>query len=216
MGGNLDTRSGVGWQPSRYLHPTSRLGFHAPALVLPEGQFSREDVQRAYGVAIEAVGLISEKANKLRIAQPLLTQMFTNVGDSFHYVDTVDGLASYGFQLYGYGIPTMSDAASRSACWNAFRWHYRGNDPLESLEDFMAFVGSFRTQSGLTAFDPFDGTMLCKHEVQQLGGGDVDRVTESEWNDLRDPHFDRSWPQWIRYPGPMPLNLVAPGTTRDF
>lgn len=217
MGGNLNTRSGEGWRPSRFLHPTSRLGFHAPALVLPEGEFTRRDVERAYAVAIAAVGLISRDAPKLRIPQELLTQIFSNVGDSFHYVDRVDHLSGYGISLYGYDVPPLGPETSKTACRNGWRWYaglWKSHRPAARLTDWTAGYRSLA--NGMIEFFPFDGVMFCRHSLRALGGGDVDVVVQSEFQDLRNPRFERSYMPWIRYPGALPLTDIANGPIRDF
>ena len=40
----------------RVLHPRGKLGFHAPALVVPEGNYDKDTVNRAYDVALGTVG----------------------------------------------------------------------------------------------------------------------------------------------------------------
>ncbi|WP_417209003.1 hypothetical protein [Antarctobacter sp.] len=218
MGGNLDTRSGQGWKSSRYVHPTSRLGFHAPALVLPEGQFTRDDVQTAYGIAIQAVGMISRDARKLRISQDVLTRMFNHTGEDFHYVQRIDHLNAYGLQLYGYDVPPMSFEATNTACWNAWRWYADLPRETDTLSDFQSFTASFQISrsNGLPEFFPFDGSMFCKHQVQAFGGGNLDRVVQSELTNFADIRLDSYHPQWVRYPGPMPLVDIRPGNQRDF
>lgn len=218
MGGNLDTRSGEGWHPSRFIHPTSVLGFHAPSLVLPEGQFTRKDVERAYGVAIAAVGLISREAAKLRIPQELLTEMFNNVGASFHYADRVDHLSGYAIKLYGYDVPPVGAEVSKVVCRNAWRWFaglWKRPDAGSNIADWTA---GFRTLAdGSVEFYPFDGPMYCRHGVRSaIGGGDVDTVIQAEFPNFRDPRFQRSYMPWIRFPGRMKLSDVPIGDRRDF
>jgi len=207
MAGNLDLRSGEGWIPSRYMHPLSTLGFHAPDLVLPEGSFTRNDVQSAYRVAIAAVALISREADKFRIDRELLTEMVNHLGQDFYYIDRVDSVQMHGISLYGYATPPLTQEAINTACSNAWRWFTRQVRPEETLADFARAMASFRIsrQNGLPEFFPFDGSMFCKHGVRSTGAGDVDHILLSEWADLRDPRLDRGYPTLARFPGPMLL-----------
>ncbi len=219
LGGNLNTRSGEGWRASRFIHPTSRLGFHAPELVLPDGQFTREDVGRAYDIAIEAVGLITEQAEWLRIPQPLLTQMFNHRGDDFHIVETIDHLATYDFLLYGYSPPRLTAETRRYACENAWTWSLE-SAPSATLEDYIRTTrnpASFADlPGGVVRFSPFDGFLYCEVEEAALGGGPVDRIRASESQTFQSLRVNATHPQWVRYPGPLPLSEVFLGTYRDF
>ena len=216
MGGNLNTRSGEGWRSSRYMHPTSRLGFHAPALTLPPGAFDRDDVQAAYAVAIEATGRLLSDAHQLRLPLILIESMFTHRGDDFHYVTTIGEVARYGIKLYGYAAPPTTQASVAHACWNAWNWSTRGNEQPVTAQAYQAMAADFRMQGALFVFSPFDGWALCKHETIMLGGGPKDHVVQSQSEDLSDPMIDTYWPSWIRLPGPSPLTALRDGPVRDF
>lgn len=217
MGGNFNTRSGMGWKASRYLHPTSRLGFHAPALNLPTGEFTRQDVLRAYDVAIEAVGLISREANTLRMPQALLTEMVNHRGQDFFYISTLDHVANFNVQLYGYSVPRLSRQNTPYACMNAWHWHI-GTNPLgDTPESFRAFAESFLDAgAGLVEFLPFDGSIYCKHQAVEVGAGTLDSLVLSEWQTLQNARMRGSHPSWIRFPGPTPLADLPAGPLRDF
>ena len=219
LGGNYNTYSGEGWRVSRFVHPTSRLGFHAPDLVLPEGQFSREDVGRAYDIAIEAVGLITAQAERLRIPQPLLTQMFNHRGDDFHMVETIDHLATYGILLYGHSPPQLTAETRRYACLNAWRWQLP-DAPSDTLDAFVSYTqnaASFADEpGGVVRFSPFDGYLYCRVEATALGGGTMDLIQASEWQNFQNIRVETVRPQWIRYPGPLPLTRMFLGSNRDF
>jgi len=47
----------------RVLHPNALLGFHAPSLVVPNGQYDEATVAQAYGVALAALRALSETRN---------------------------------------------------------------------------------------------------------------------------------------------------------
>ncbi|MEM9911392.1 MAG: hypothetical protein AAF922_11480 [Pseudomonadota bacterium] len=217
MGGNLDTRSGVGWLSSRYLHPTSTLGFHAPRLDLPEDGFTRKDVDRAYASALLAIGLVSQNAKKLRLSQTLLTDMVNHIGDDLEMIDTVDDIAVNDIKLYGYDVVPMDERASSFACWNAFRWEFHVGSFEHELDNFdWTAVEMYPSENGLLSFTPFDGVMYCSHKVLALGGGDKDQVVQSERSDLSDVRVNVVSAPWIRMPGNTPLRQIPLGSMRDF
>lgn len=219
MGGRLNTYSGAGWHPSRYLHPTSTLGFHAPDLTIAEGDFTRADVMKAYRVAISALALVANKAETLTMPQHLLTNMMNHVGDDFHYVDSIDLLALYGIQLYGYEVPTRRRTVEPTLCANLFEWTLDRPTESPDLQQFQRYVDSFRFNqgSGNWEFEPFDGTMLCRVALNfELGGGPVDKVDMSEWSDFTNAFANRVLSPWARYPGLTPLRDVRLGNRRDF
>lgn len=216
LGGRFNSRSGEGSWPSRYLHPDARLGFHAPALILPEGDFTREDAQRAYDIAIEAVGLISLEARTLGLPQDLLTAMFTHHGEDFFYVTTLDHAAYFDIRLYGYDLPAIRRETTRHACMNAWHWHVGFNVVGETLTDYNNFAVTFADAgNGIQRFSPFDGDMYCRHLTIQTGGGERDNVILSEWPGMENPRVDGVYPGWVRIPGPALLSNLPRGSRRD-
>lgn len=71
--------------PSRYLYPTSSLGFHAPSLLLKGDSFSADQVTKAYNLAIQTTAEVS----KLGILTPHAMTLFTSTPSTeMSYVDT--------------------------------------------------------------------------------------------------------------------------------
>jgi len=71
--------------PSRYLYPTSSLGFHAPSLLLKGDSFSSDQVTKAYDLAIQTTAEVS----KLGILTPHAMTLFTSTPSTeMSYVDT--------------------------------------------------------------------------------------------------------------------------------
>ena len=71
--------------PSRYLYPTSSLGFHAPSRLLEGDSFSSDQVTKAYDLAIKTTAEVS----KLGILTPHAMTLFTSTPSTeMSYVDT--------------------------------------------------------------------------------------------------------------------------------
>ncbi|GAB5449213.1 COG3904 family protein [Gymnodinialimonas sp.] len=217
MGGRYDSRSGVGFSPSRYLHPTSRLGFHAPRLILGDGEVNRESVQQSYTAAILSIGLLAQNAQTFGISTRLIRNIVLNTGQSVHYVTTIDDVSDYGLRLYGYAPPPLTEQAQIAGCWNSFRWEFRPNQDRETLDEFWSYVShASLTPQQLVEYYPFDGSMYCAHTVQQFGGGFADSFVQSESSNLVDPRIRMYRPSWARLPGPSPITDLRPGVQRDF
>jgi hypothetical protein len=55
MAGSFAPEDDRGIIASRILHPRGRLGFHAPSLIIEEGNYSAGTVSRAYNVALQGI-----------------------------------------------------------------------------------------------------------------------------------------------------------------
>ncbi|MEM7596610.1 MAG: hypothetical protein AAF382_02865 [Pseudomonadota bacterium] len=213
MGGRLNSRSGEGYYSSRYLHPTSKLGFHAPSLDLQGEVFDRDSVAQAYSVALLSISFLAESANQLKLSPRLLREMLRNSGRDFFFVETLDDLADHDIQLYGYQAPPNTQSARFSACANAFRWHFTPDEDRETLANFD--VSHFSEREGTVSFVPFDGEMYCQLQTIELGAGWMDLVVQSELPSLTDPSLKLSYPSWVRLPGPTHFLDLVLGQERD-
>jgi hypothetical protein len=107
---------------SRTMHATSRLGFHAPELRLPEGNFNREDVLRGYRLALFSIAELSRRrANEgLRISESLIVNILDTPFDSMWYVDTVGKASRLGIGVAGISIrPASLEEIVAAICYNA-------------------------------------------------------------------------------------------------
>jgi hypothetical protein len=102
---NFDTT-----EASRILHPTGRLGFHAPSLELgTSGTTVPVDVVTlAYSAAVAVIADLAETGNTVGTATEqeipvlplsLFTTMLRTPPSTFQYVNTVDELLAWGIQL---------------------------------------------------------------------------------------------------------------------
>lgn len=116
----------------RILHPQGRLGFHAPALVIPEGAYQAETVNRAYNVAL---GTVSSAISEIiqsgtpdagdNIRMSLLGTMLSTPSDSMHYITTTGEAGRWQIELGPLDMPFPKDNTSLvRGCLNAWSWQF--------------------------------------------------------------------------------------------
>ena len=75
--------------PGQYIPPQS-LGSMLQLWLIPEGSYSKEEVDKAYSIALSAVVELSEmRALGYEIRESLFKAILTTPFESMHYVDTV-------------------------------------------------------------------------------------------------------------------------------
>jgi len=104
MAGGEDTESDIGRVADRVLHAKGRLGFHSIALVLPEASYSRDDVGKAFGLALKSVGAVAIRMEALRLRLSLLQTMLATAPDDMYYVETIGDAVHWNIQLAGLPI----------------------------------------------------------------------------------------------------------------
>ena len=121
MGGSYFNPEGENRYVSRTIHPTAKLGFHAPALLIPEGSYSKEEVDKAYSIALSAVVELSEmRALGYEIRESLFKAIVTTPFESMHYVDTVGKALRYKIGVVGMNISSDNvQSVATNVCDNA-------------------------------------------------------------------------------------------------
>lgn len=121
MGGSYFNPEGENRKVSRTIHPTAKLGFHAPALLIPEGNYSNEEVDKAYSIALSAVVELSEmRALGYEIRESLFKAILTTPFESMHYVDTVGKALRYKIGVAGINISSDNvQSIAANVCDNA-------------------------------------------------------------------------------------------------
>ncbi|MCB1417551.1 MAG: hypothetical protein KDJ74_00535 [Notoacmeibacter sp.] len=165
LGGRYNSRSGVGYSPSRYLFPNSVLGFHAPQLVVAGGDFTSEQVLNSWSIALDAIAEIQKHKRDLFIDDDLIAELVAHRGDDFYYVSTVDDLGYFNIELAGARAETIREDTIKAACWNAYHWLYfdtnkRFSD-AEWNEVFAGNYGQFDRRTGIYEMGISDGSMSC-------------------------------------------------------
>lgn len=113
----------------RLIHPDARLGFHAPALDIPEGAYDGATVTRAFDVAVDAIARIAgdldhtyltSKIN--RFPRSLLAQMLVHRGEDYLTVDTIEKAAAWDIWVITSRRPEVTMEALVRICKGGVRW----------------------------------------------------------------------------------------------
>ena len=109
--------------PHRVLHPRAKLGFHAPNLSIPDQQYAKEAVNRAFLIAIEGIADILEAraAGQLVMPQSLLIEMLRTPADKMHWVENVGEAAGWEIALTPVVLPNIEvGQLTGTLCWNLY------------------------------------------------------------------------------------------------
>lgn len=120
----------------RVLHPRGLLGFHAPSLVVPNGQYDEATVAQAYGVALSALRALSETRNtvfrgyvpgtdqatyfRYQFPESLLLEMLATPSEQMRYVQTVSEASRWDIRIGPVRFPALTTPYARfaAACDN--------------------------------------------------------------------------------------------------
>lgn len=120
MAGAHPRREDVSTVPDRVMHPMSRVGFHAPALKVSEGNYSDSSVAEAYQTALISVAdLIALRAayETYNFRDLLLDEMLRVPPGRMRFVETVADATLFGIVVYPVALPTsFSQAHAAQAC----------------------------------------------------------------------------------------------------
>lgn len=100
-GSRLGLEDGIIRTVDRSLHSTARLGFHAPQLDLPPGQFNETEVKKAFGVAIRSSALLFSRLDALKIDQAFALAFFDVPDGTFLEIDTPARVLALGADVTG-------------------------------------------------------------------------------------------------------------------
>lgn len=102
MGGSWEPPHGEGRVvANRVMHPKALLGFHRPSLEIKSGQYSEAEVNRAFSVALDAVGSLIDKRDSYmyKFPESLLNSMLNTPANEMHYIETVGDAARISVQV---------------------------------------------------------------------------------------------------------------------
>ncbi len=145
LGGSQSTAGVEGAdKPDRVLNPLGKLGFHAPALDIKDGNFSAEEVNKAYRVAIQSIAaIVKEKENiiveyvpgtdqrtslRYDIPNSLLLFMLSTSSDDMSYVETIKDASRWDIIIEPVNIGSAPEPIQSfaNACDNvSFFWMER-------------------------------------------------------------------------------------------
>ncbi|NHQ76084.1 hypothetical protein HAT86_16730 [Roseovarius gahaiensis] len=109
--------------PHRLLNPQGRLGFHAPSLGIDDGQFTADQLNRAFQVALDGIQAVLRLATDQQIDFPpsLLVSMLETPPADMFYVDTIHEANRWKINLHPVAYPTGSPIPALTfACLNAY------------------------------------------------------------------------------------------------
>lgn len=116
----------------RVMHPTARLGFHAPSLLVPDRQYTAGTVSKSYRLALETIALTLSNLVQNRgledgqqVKPSLLAEMLRTPSDDMMYIDTVDKAGRWGITVGPIATEgkTMGEMEFRRACANELSWN---------------------------------------------------------------------------------------------
>ena len=118
MGGTEVDETGA-LAPDRILHPTALLGFHAPALAVPEGNYSGQQLEDAYGIALASISMIlrMRTAGRYNFEDSLLEEMLETLPSEMLYIETLAQTALWGIKVHNERIFAAStEEIARNIC----------------------------------------------------------------------------------------------------
>ncbi|MEP2947299.1 MAG: hypothetical protein ABJN11_14580 [Lentilitoribacter sp.] len=117
----------------RIMHPTAKLGFHVPSLVVEEGNYQKDSVEKAYQIAMRSISDMIFKlvqkdgfkgGNTMKMA--LIGNMISTPSDQMFMIDTVDKVGRWDIRIEPALVTSnLTDTQFYQACLNIVRW---GND----------------------------------------------------------------------------------------
>ncbi|WP_127115903.1 hypothetical protein [Shimia sediminis] len=121
--------------PNRSMHPTARLGFHAPALTVGGGNYTQRHVNTAFDISIQSIAAIlrvlhvgedetgkSYGGNARWIEASLLEAMLRTPASSMRYVDTVDDAGRWDIPVSPIRGKAFDHDSLLTACLNELAW----------------------------------------------------------------------------------------------
>lgn len=117
MAGSQYSRGSTEVRSDRHLHSSARLGFHAPALSIPQGSFNNDDVQKGFNVSLETV---SELMNFYGIGAPHYFPygwFFETPNDGMRFVETIGEALLLGINVVDLPLPKIATVSTlQRAC----------------------------------------------------------------------------------------------------
>jgi hypothetical protein len=221
------------------MHVLGKLGFHAPSLQLHDqsrSQFSLNEVEAAYNVALKAIASLMEVANEKsmwrvsnRIRSSLISALLQHGTDDMLEVDTVQKAGLWQIDLIGAKNPTtITREMLAMACANELAWKndqknrtiekeglLRAFDEIKRLDGRMRAEVSFK---GLTGKGCLIDIHLSGQNVERMAIGIWDGysqsssgINESDTSSSPDSvDLQKSLSIWKLYPPSTPLKSLSP------
>jgi hypothetical protein len=142
------------------------LGFHAPYLDVPPGQYDEGTVLAAFGKAMEVVTELTAWSERLSLSDDFLVSLFSTGRDDMYMIDTVGKAAQLSIHLVGHVLPQeLTEPMIREACRQAST--YFGAD-WDRIDGSVSIQNAFRilpNQSGTQR-----GVAVAEYGIESWSG----------------------------------------------
>lgn len=211
MGGNISYENDTGNQPDRVLHPTARLGFHAPDLSVPEGEYNERAVSKAYLIALHSVSSVLDISSQIHFPLSLSTVMLGTPSNDMHIVATVGEAARWRIAVAPIVEPAQLTKQGTvrtcshldSAELDYFREYEPQGATTVSLDDTGEWSGTM--EEGFRQ----ENATGCEISYDALGQGDAGRTLPSGWGIIAG-HWETTW-AYQTYASTTPILSLALG-----
>lgn len=154
MAGGRESESEVGRLPDRKLHVNGKLGFHAPAIGLSDRTYNKEEVDRAFKIAILSIGEVAKRMDMLRLRHSILRTMLETPPDSMYHVETIGDAAHWNIEIVG--LPLMRDFGPGNIDQACHLMH-RSYEPEDGIT-----ASNFASQSGPEQLSEHDTSYFAR------------------------------------------------------
>ena len=147
---------------NRVLHPTGKLGFHAPSLGLSsDALIPATELNTSYAAALEVVSGIVDMMAEIEIEESLLSTLLSTPPDQFYFVETVDDANRWKISLDIADPANVGKQDIARMCTNFENW-LRGDSTL-SFGDHLGEVGEQKVADGTVFYVTvnFENDMTC-------------------------------------------------------
>ncbi|CAD0186270.1 hypothetical protein RUESEDTHA_03177 [Ruegeria sp. THAF57] len=121
--------------PARSMHPTARLGFHAPALVVKDGDYNKAQVNHAFTISVNVIADLLRILNvgeneegeaysgrETWMDATLIETMLNTPASEMRYIETVDDAGRWGIDVYPLARPEINYKTAYQGCVNHWYW----------------------------------------------------------------------------------------------
>ncbi|WP_323768971.1 hypothetical protein [Antarctobacter sp.] len=160
----------------RVMHPTARLGFHAPSLNLQDGQYSGEEISRSYALAMETIAVTLRNLVQNRdfldgehMSPSLLAEMLVTPPEGMFYIETVDQAGRWNIRIG----PLAQDAkldmtAFEQGCINRVKWRADASAIGATYPDAAVLQHENSGKNVMVVLDEYSG-ITCDFPIPALG-----------------------------------------------
>lgn len=151
---------------ARFLHVNGHLGFHAPYVEVPPGQYDQATVLAAFAKAMEVVTELTAWSERLALPDAFLVRMFGTPYDDMDMIDTVGKASELSVQLVGHSLPQeLTDPMIRQACKDAWPFLTAETDRYDSGAGITTVLRIGPNQNGMQR-----GVAVAEYGVESWTG----------------------------------------------